>query len=60
MADDIFEHPRLVSISDALDLDRSDVDAYLSIATRSALVARWTSAVEPARSRFSWPTAAFK
>ncbi len=32
MADDIFEHPRLVSIYDALDPDRSDLDAYLAIA----------------------------
>ncbi len=32
MADDIFEHPRLVAIYDALDPDRSDLDAYLAIA----------------------------
>jgi hypothetical protein len=27
MADEIFEHPRLVAIYDALDPDRSDLDA---------------------------------
>ncbi len=32
MADDIFEHPRLVAISDALDPDRSDLDVYTAIA----------------------------
>lgn len=32
MADQIFEHPRLVSIYDALDPDRSDLDAYLGMA----------------------------
>ena len=32
MADDIFEHPRLVAIYDALDPDRSDLDVYIAIA----------------------------
>lgn len=32
MADDIFEHPRLVAIYDALDPDRSDLDVYAAIA----------------------------
>lgn len=32
MADDIFEHPWLVAIYDALDPDRSDLDAYAAIA----------------------------
>jgi SAM-dependent methyltransferase len=32
MADPIFEHPRLASIYDALDPDRSDLDAYVAIA----------------------------
>ena len=31
VADQIFEHPRLASIYDALDHDRSDLDAYLDI-----------------------------
>jgi SAM-dependent methyltransferase len=32
MADDIFEHPRLTAIYDALDPDRSDLDVYVAIA----------------------------
>ena len=32
MADDIFEHPRLIAIYDALDPDRSDLDVYVTIA----------------------------
>jgi SAM-dependent methyltransferase len=32
MADEIFEHPRLVAIYDALDPDRSDLDVYVGIA----------------------------
>jgi SAM-dependent methyltransferase len=32
MADEIFEHPRLVAIYDALDPDRSDLDVYVAIA----------------------------
>ena len=32
MPDDIFEHPRLVAIYDALDPDRSDLDVYVDIA----------------------------
>lgn len=32
MADEIFEHPRLTAIYDALDADRGDLDAYLAIA----------------------------
>ena len=32
MADDVFEHPRLVAIYDALDPDRSDLDVYVAIA----------------------------
>jgi SAM-dependent methyltransferase len=32
MPDAIFEHPRLVAIYDALDPDRSDLDAYIAIA----------------------------
>lgn len=32
MADDIFEHPRLVTIYDVLDPDRSDLDVYAAIA----------------------------
>ncbi|WP_026550954.1 class I SAM-dependent methyltransferase [Arthrobacter sp. Br18] len=31
MADPIFEHPRLVSIYDAMDPDRSDLDPYLAM-----------------------------
>ena len=32
MPDQIFEHPRLVAIYDALDPDRSDLDVYVAIA----------------------------
>lgn len=32
MPDAIFEHPRLISIYDALDPDRSDLDVYIAIA----------------------------
>jgi SAM-dependent methyltransferase len=32
MADDVFEHPRLAAIYDALDPDRSDLDVYVAIA----------------------------
>lgn len=32
MADDIFEHPRLAAIYDALDPDRGDLDVYVAIA----------------------------
>ncbi len=32
MPDDIFEHPRLVAIYDALDPDRGDLDAYVAMA----------------------------
>jgi len=32
MADEIFEHPRLVAIYDALDPDRGDLDVYAAIA----------------------------
>lgn len=32
MADDIFTHPRLVTIYDALDPDRSDLNVYVAIA----------------------------
>src|SRR6187551_2463973 len=32
MPDAVFEHPRLVSIYDALDPDRSDLDVYAAIA----------------------------
>ena len=32
MADEIFEHPRLVTIYDALDPERSDLDVYVGIA----------------------------
>jgi SAM-dependent methyltransferase len=32
MPDDLFEHPRLVGIYDALDADRGDLDAYVAIA----------------------------
>jgi len=31
MADEIFEHPRLAAIYDALDPDRSDLDVYVGI-----------------------------
>ena len=31
MVDDIFEHPRLVAIYDALDPDRSDLEVYVDI-----------------------------
>jgi len=34
MPDDIFEHPRLVAIYDALDPDRSDLDVYAAIAEK--------------------------
>ena len=33
MADDLFEHPRLAAVYDALDPDRSDLDAYVAIVT---------------------------
>ncbi len=33
MADDLFEHPRLAAVYDALDPDRSDLDAYTAIVT---------------------------
>ena len=33
MADDLFEHPRLAAVYDALDPDRSDLDAYALIVT---------------------------
>ena len=32
MADEVFEHPRLAAIYDALDPDRSDLDVYAAIA----------------------------
>jgi SAM-dependent methyltransferase len=32
MPDEIFEHPRLAAIYDALDPDRSDLDVYVAIA----------------------------
>ena len=32
MTDDMFEHPRLVTIYDSLDPDRSDLDVYAAIA----------------------------
>ncbi|MBF8190710.1 class I SAM-dependent methyltransferase [Nonomuraea sp. K274] len=32
MPDDIFEHPRLAAVYDALDPDRGDLDVYLAIA----------------------------
>lgn len=32
MPDEIFEHPRLVAIYDALDPDRRDLDVYAAIA----------------------------
>jgi len=32
MADNVFEHPRLAAIYDALDPDRSDLDVYVAIA----------------------------
>jgi SAM-dependent methyltransferase len=32
MADNVFEHPRLAAIYDALDVDRSDLDVYAGIA----------------------------
>jgi SAM-dependent methyltransferase len=32
VADDIYEHPRLIAIYDALDPDRSDLDVYVAIA----------------------------
>ncbi|RYP88239.1 class I SAM-dependent methyltransferase [Nocardioides guangzhouensis] len=32
MADDLFEHPRLAQVYDALDRDRSDLDVYAAIA----------------------------
>ena len=32
MADDLFEHPRLAAIYDALDPDRSDLDVYVAVA----------------------------
>ena len=33
VADDLFEHPRLAAVYDALDPDRSDLDAYAAIVT---------------------------
>jgi SAM-dependent methyltransferase len=33
MADEIFEHPRLAAIYDALDPDRGDLDVYVAIAS---------------------------
>ena len=33
MPNNIFEHPRLVAIYDALDPDRSDLDVYVEIAS---------------------------
>lgn len=32
MADNVFEHPRLVAIYDALDPDRSDLEVHAAIA----------------------------
>jgi SAM-dependent methyltransferase len=32
IADEIFEHPRLVAIYNALDFDRSDLDVYVGVA----------------------------
>jgi SAM-dependent methyltransferase len=34
MPDDLFEHPRLVAIYDALDPDRSDLDVYVAVADK--------------------------
>ncbi len=31
MADDIFEHPRLAAIYDALDPNRADLDVYVDV-----------------------------
>ncbi len=31
VADDLFEHPRLAAVCDALEADRSDLDAYAAI-----------------------------
>ena len=36
MADEIFEHPRVAAIYDALDPDRSDLDVYVAIANELA------------------------
>ncbi len=33
MADDLFEHPRLAAVYDALDPDRSDLNVYAAIVT---------------------------
>lgn len=33
MADDLFEHPRLAAVYDALDPDRSDLDVYAAMVT---------------------------
>lgn len=39
VVDDIFEHPRLIAVYDALDADRSDLEVYVTIADE--LGARW-------------------
>ena len=39
VVDDIFEHPRLIGVYDALDPDRSDLEVYVAIANE--LGARW-------------------
>lgn len=33
MADDLFEHPRLASVNDVLDADRTDLEVYAAIVT---------------------------
>ena len=52
MVDALFEHPRLVAIYDALDPDRSDLDAYVGVVDElGARTASSTSAAGRERSR---------
>jgi len=58
VADAHFEEPRLAEIYDALDPDRSDLDAYIALAAEFGVVRSWTSAAAPAPWLACWPGAA--
>jgi len=51
MADAIFELPRLAAIYDALEPDRSDLEAYEPSPTSSVPAACWTWAAGQGRSQ---------
>jgi len=51
VADDLFEHPRLAAVYDALDPDRSDLNVYAAIVTELGAQRVLDVAVAPGRSR---------